>query len=133
MNVSRRIIPLLALLAAGCMTGPRPVNYAPGDYLTANQPGQVWVTLNNGNEMVIAGPKVITDTIFGWTVEGEDLMVAVSDIREIRVRRMDPLRTALIPATVAVGAAAVVMLVSNDGTGAPRSYAACLEEQEEGC
>jgi hypothetical protein len=133
MKASRIALPLLALLGGGCMTGPRPVGFAPGEYLSANQPGQAWITLTSGTEMIVTGPRVITDTVFGWTADGQEMMIAVSDIREVRARKLDAFRTALIPATVVVGTAAVLLLVSNDGSEAPQSYAECLEVQEEDC
>jgi len=89
MRTSRITVLLLALAVGGCMTGPRPVNHNPADYLSANQPSQLWVTLTDGTRMVIAGPRVITDTVFGWTADNsEELMIPVSDIKEIRARRI---------------------------------------------
>ena len=42
-------------------------------------------------------------------------------IREVRARRMDVVRTALIPAAVAVGTGAALLLISTDGSLAPPS------------
>jgi hypothetical protein len=131
MNASRVVVPLLALLAAGCMTGLRPVSDGPGEYLSANQPDRVWVTLTDGRQMMIQGPRVITDTVFGWTTDGEDMMLAVSDIREVRARKMDAFRTALIPATVVGATVAILLLVSDDGTEAGDSPSDC--EAAENC
>jgi hypothetical protein len=113
------------------MTGPRPVGYAPGEYLSANQPNQVWVTLTNGSQVVITGPRVITDTVFGWTADGQEMMLALSDIREVRARRMDAFRTALIPATVVGATVAVLLLVTNDRSSAGESPSDC--EAAENC
>jgi len=125
-------IPLLAaLVGTACMTAPRPVAYDPGDYLSANQLSEVWVTTTAGRDMVITGPRVITDTVFGWSQDGqEEVILAVADIRELRARRMDPVRTAMIPVGIAVAAVAVTALVSAEGAPITAIQAECaiLEE-----
>lgn len=126
MSASRISVLLLTSAVGGCMTGPRPVQHTPKDYLSANQPGQVWVTLTNGTQTVITGPRVITDTVFGWSADGtRDVMIAVSDIKEVRARRMDTFRTALIPASVLVGTMAIYLLVADDGSTSDLSPADC--------
>jgi len=126
-----RAFPLLAAVAAsGCMTGPRPVNHPPRDYLSANQPNQVWVTLNDGEQLVVTGLRVITDTVFGWSVDGsQELMIAVSDIREVQARRISVVRSAIIPATLVLGGIAAYLFVSNDGTQAGLSQNDCADAE----
>jgi len=126
------LIPLVLVATSACMTGPRPVSSPAGDYLSANQPTEVWVTTRTGTQILVMGPRVITDTVFGWSADGQELILAVSDIQEVRARRMDTFRTALIPATAIIAGAAVVFLVSNDNTQAGNSPSDC-EAQEEEC
>src|ERR1044072_3925869 len=88
---------ILGLAQVGCMGGPSLVKDSPGDYLQANAPGMIWTTLVDGDRLAIAGPKVISDTIFGWA-EGEEIVLPVQDIKELRVRKLSIWRSSLMPA-----------------------------------
>jgi hypothetical protein len=127
----------LALLAAmsGCMTGPRPVGTSPRLYLQANQPSRIWMTLKDGSQMIVEGPRIIDDTVFGWSEGGtEDIMIAVKDIRQVRARKMAVVRTAIIPATLLAGVIVMYSMVEADpGAVAPPDQAQCLEQEIDDC
>jgi hypothetical protein len=75
------------------------------------------MTLKDGSQMIVEGPRVIEDTVFGWSEGGtEDVMIAVKDIRQVRARKMSTVRTALIPITALTAAIAVYSLVETNGT-----------------
>jgi hypothetical protein len=123
----------LSLVGAGCMTGPQPVKYSPRDYLTANQASRLWLTLTDGRQLVVYGPRVITDTVFAWDETGtEDLIIPVGNIKEVRARRLSVVRTAILPIAAVVGGIAAVALISNDGSTAPPDFSQC-EELEIDC
>jgi len=109
-------IALLGVLA--CHTGPKPVAYSPRLYLHQNQPKELWLTLKDGSKVTMIGPRVIDDTLFGWTVgANEDLTVPISDIKSLEARKIDPIRTAIIPAAF-LGAGIFVFTTVKGTSGA---------------
>ena len=114
----RALLAIVLLGTFACHTGPKPVQFSPRLYLRQNQPKQLWLTLKDGSKMSMVGPRVIDDTLFGWT-EGanEDLTVAISDIKSLEARRIDPIRTAIIPA-VFLGAGIFVFATVKGASGA---------------
>ena len=115
----RRGMFLVALLGTvACYTGPKPVNFSPRMYLHQNQPKQLWITMKDGSKLSMVGPRVIDDTLFGWTENAnEDLTVPIADIKSLEARRIDPIRTAIIPA-VFLGAGITVFTVVKGARGA---------------
>ena len=117
---------LIAVLAIGagvmaCHTGPKAVEYSPRLYLRQNQPRELWLTLKDGSQVNMVGPRIIDDTLFGWTQGGnEDLTIALSDIKSLKARRLDVFRTSLIP-TAFVGAGIAVYMLVHHPSGAPDS------------
>src|SRR5687767_6505903 len=118
MKLTRATLVVSVLVLGGCLTGPKPVQFSPRMYLHQNQPKQLWLTLKDGSKMTMVGPRVIDDTLFGWT-EGanEDLTVAITDIKSLEARRIDPIRTAIIP-TVFLGAGIMVFTMVKGARGA---------------
>ena len=115
-----RVVATVLLIAqTGCMTGPKLVRTSPKDYLEANSPSRVWATMADGQRVVIDGPRVISDSVFGWA-EGEEFVVPSDSVQELRVRRVSVVRTAIIP-TVLVGGivAAAVLLTKKDSMPGP--------------
>ena len=105
------------IAAAGCHTGPKPVQYSPRLYLHQNQPKELWITMKDGSKVTMIGPRLIDDTLFGWTRNAnEDLTVAVSDIKSLEARKIDPIRTSIIPvAFVGAGIAVFTMVKGQKG------------------
>jgi hypothetical protein len=128
MNGKGVVVLVMALAAGACMTGPRPVGYTPADYLSASPRSRVWLTLNDGRQTIVEGPRVITDTVFGWNSTGtEEVMIPVADIREVRAQKMSVVRTALIPAAAVAGTIAALFLIETDGSAAPPSLSDSLD------
>jgi hypothetical protein len=121
-----RLFAVIALVAGGvaCHTGPKPVNYSPRLYLHQNQPKEVWLNLKDGSRVMMVGPRVLDDTLFGWSQGGnEDLMVALSDIKSLDARKINVFRTSLIPAAF-VGAGTTLFLLVHHPSGLPDSTGA---------
>ncbi len=112
---SRAISALLLAGQAACLTGPRPVKATPKDYLVANEPERVWATLANGERLVIDGPRVVSDTVFGWN-QGEGVIIPTTQLQEIRVRKISLLRSAIIPTGLAVGAVTLFVMIKSSTT-----------------
>jgi hypothetical protein len=117
----------LVLALGACMGGPSIVNDPPSDYLQANAPGMIWATLVDGDRLAIAGPKVISDTVFGWA-EGEEIVLPVQDIKEMRVRKLSVWRSSLMPAlAVGLGVGSVMLITAAKGDDAPDRSQECEE------
>ncbi|MBI4502547.1 MAG: hypothetical protein HY700_15480 [Gemmatimonadetes bacterium] len=100
-----------------CHTGPRPVGYSPALYLHQNQPKKIVVTLKDGTQQTVVSPRVMADTVFGWNETGsEDLVIAVSDMKEVAAPKLAVVRTALIPA-VFIAAGVMVFTVVKNASG----------------
>ncbi|MSR07246.1 MAG: hypothetical protein EXR93_09305 [Gemmatimonadetes bacterium] len=111
----RRIGTVLAVVSVGasaCMTGPLSVAGSPGAYLAANPPSRAWVVLNDDRHLVVDGPQVISDTLFGFT-NGNAVTIASDQLRDVKVRRLSVFRTALIPGALMMGAVAGVVFVKS--------------------
>ena len=107
----------LLTVALGCYTGPKPVNYSPRLYLHQNQPKELWITMKDGSKVTMVAPRIIDDTLFGWTPGGnEDLTVAVGDIKSLQARRINPIKTGLIPAAF-VGAGITIFALVHHPKG----------------
>jgi len=111
MRSTRAIAALLLAGQASCMTGPRLVSDAPKDYLIANNPERVWVTLADGKRVVIDGATVVADTVFGFAEGGEGLVIPAKNVQEIRVKKLSLLKSAIIPAGLAASAVSLFVLV----------------------
>ena len=111
------LVALVAVLG-GCMTGPRRISNPPKDYLEVNSPSRVWATLDDGSRLIIDGPRVISDTVFGWA-EGEEVAIPTDQLEEIRVRQLSVFRSALLPTALVGGSVGMFVLIKNDPTVAP--------------
>jgi hypothetical protein len=107
MSASRRVICGVLLVAqAGCLTTPRAVGgqAGPGAYLQANSPKRIWVTLTNGQQLVIDAPRVYGDTLLGVTKKGtthEEVWLPLTDLQDVRTRQVSGGRTALFGGVIA--------------------------------
>ena len=110
MNARRAIAVVLLAAQSACLGGPQRVNYAPRQYLALNQPKEVWMTLKDGRQVAVVQPRLIADTLFGWNPKGtEDLTIALSDVKELRARKLSVFKTALIPTAIVAGAVGIYL------------------------
>jgi len=119
--MNARLVTILAIGAGivACHTGPKPVQYSPRLYLHQNQPKELWLTLKDGSKVTMVGPRIIDDSLFGWTPGGnEDLTIAVTDVKSLEARKLAVFRTALIPAAF-VGAGITVFALVHHPAGIP--------------
>ena len=96
-----KAIPAVALLVtAACHTLGR---VGPNALTSSPRPERVWVTRADSSTVVLQDPVLRGDTITGL-LYGEPERVQLSDARAIRVRRSDPVRTAVVVAISGVAA-----------------------------
>lgn len=81
---------LLVVFLAGCYTW-RPTTVSPPELIEQEAPSQLRVTRRSGEQVKISDPQFRADSIIG-----DEIAVAVDDIREIRVRRFSTGRTLLL-------------------------------------
>ena len=132
MSLRRAIALLLLGMQSACYTGPRQIQYSPRQYLSANNPKKLWVTMNDGRRQVVTAPQVIADTVFGRDETGErDLTIPIADVRELQTRRLAVFRTALIPTAILAAGLTVFVTVKAVQGEAAISAAECPDF--EGC
>ena len=109
---------ILLITQTACMTAPRAVA-EPQTYLRQKPPSRAWITLSDGTRHEIQNPRVFGDSVLALRVvpngEGEELWVSMTNIREMRVRRVSPLLTAALVAGVAAGVALLAAVLSGGG------------------
>jgi len=129
-SLSGRVICAVLLLAQGaCFAPPRSVG-APAPFLQANSPKRIWVTLANGDEMVIDSPRLFGDTLLGFTSKGgsnEEVWLPLADLQQVKSRRLSGGRTALLGGAIAVIVGFVVALLPSGSGTNPRP---CMNEGE---
>jgi hypothetical protein len=124
----RRAVAALLLLTQGaCLSSPQPVG-APAPYLQEETPKRIWVSLVNGDEMVIDGPRVYGDTLLGFTEkEGvqEEVWMPLSNLREVKAKHVSGVRTALLGAAIAASVGLLVISIPTEGGNLVRP---CMNE-----
>jgi len=111
-RLSAALLPLVGL-AAACST-LAPVRETPTAFITAHAPGAVVITKTDNSVVVLAGPKVIGDTLGGFV--GRDYVeIPLANVQALSARRPAKGRTALLigASVVAAGGIAFVILNSN--------------------
>jgi hypothetical protein len=125
-----RLTCAVLLLAQGaCLTAPRSVE-APAPFLQANAPKRIWVTLTNGDAMVIDAPRVYGDSLLGSTRRGgghEDVWLPLSRLQDVKTRRVSGGRTALLGGAIAVVVGLALGLIP---TGGGTNDRPCMNEGE---
>lgn len=104
---------IAALLSSAACYTMRPVTL---DELGAAQPARVWVTRADQSIAVVDGPRLYGDTLVGY-VNGRFEEMSAAGLTQMRVRRRAGGRTAALIAAGAVGAAALVYVLSGSGGG----------------
>ncbi len=112
MRIYRPIAILLLVSQAGCYT-TRTLQ-SPTELAGARM-GRLWVTTNNGTEVVIASARILDDTIFGFNAAGQQTVMPFSDAKTVKVRELSTGKTALLGAAVLAGIIAAAILLKGKG------------------
>jgi hypothetical protein len=88
---------------------------SPGAYLESRSPQTIMVTRADGSATIIQQPRVLADTVFGWTQTGTEITLPLSTVTELRARQINPFRTALF--SVALGAVTLALATAVIGQG----------------
>jgi len=112
MRPSAVLFGLLVGAQGACMQ-THSVRERPVDYIATHSPPSATFTLNEGSPVVVSLPRVIADTIFGWS-KGQEVTIAAQNVKEVRVKKFSVVRNALI-AGVALGAGTAVLISTQKG------------------
>jgi hypothetical protein len=124
--MKRLALLLNAVLLTGCMTAPVKVS-SPQAYIRDKDPGTIWLD-RGGKTVILETPRIVGDSLLGYTPDTRDeLVVPLTDLNQdnVRVRRVDTFKTALL---VGVGAAAVggmVAVTAGKGHGSVQEPPGC--------
>jgi hypothetical protein len=113
----------------GCTTAPRRVEQ-PAAFLQSNSPKRIWVTLTNGDAMIIDAPRVYGDSLLGFTQSGqgrEEVWLPLSDLQEVRTRRHSGGRTWLMAGAIGAAVGLILIVIPAGGGSVDRP---CKNEGE---
>jgi hypothetical protein len=117
----RRLIAALLLATQGACTTLRAVD-SPSAYVEARSPSEVLITRTDGQEVPLESPRVLSDTVFGFSLAGEETAIPVAEIRQLKAKQLSPFRTALFAgalAAVTIGLATMVIGQGDPGEPEP--------------
>ena len=107
----------LSLLPAGACTSWHTETAAAPDAIARQQPSTARVTLFNGATVVVHEPRIVGDSLAGWSGDRtHEVHIPLSDIRSTAIRKVSAAKTALLLAGVGVTVAAVAAASSDWGT-----------------
>lgn len=114
--ILRSVTALLVLSTAACVT-VRPVA-TPASFIPQRNPDLVWVTVQSGEVIPIAGPQLRGDTLSGrWLGTSDPVSMQLPQVRMVSARQPDRTRTALLIATATAFAGFVVWRAIRSGNG----------------
>jgi hypothetical protein len=62
---------------------------APGPFVNSRMPSRIWVTPENGPELPLDAPRVVSDTLYGFSlVSGQVATFALMDLERVRAREL---------------------------------------------
>jgi hypothetical protein len=107
-RLSAALLPLVGL-AAACSTLV-PVRETPTAFIEAHSPGAVWITKTDNSVVVLAGPKVLGDTLGGFV--GRDYVeIPLASVQSLSARRPAKGRTALLIGGISLAAGGVAYAI----------------------
>jgi hypothetical protein len=120
--------PLLlgVVLLAGCMTAPVPVE-SPQTYIRDKGPDTIWLD-RGGNTLVLETPRIVGDSLLGYTPDTRDEMVVpLAELKtdNVRVRRVDRLKTGLLIGAGAAALGTMIGLTAGKGKGSVAEAPGC--------
>ena len=109
---------VLIFTCIGCTTVRRVES--PREYLNARTPGKMWVSSGDNSEFTeIQSPRVLTDTIFGFTPGGQPIVYPIAEIRELRTKQLSMGRTMGLVGVFAVGSVVAIAVMQGLQGDAP--------------
>jgi hypothetical protein len=121
-----RLLPFTVVLA-GCYTAPRPIS-SPAEYIRNKEPSQIWIDQAGGNTLVLETPRIMGDSLLGYTLSGrEEHVVPLLQLKndQVRVRQLDKVRTGLLAGGITLAVGGMVALTAGKGSGSVAEQPGC--------
>jgi hypothetical protein len=119
----RRVIAmvlLVGLFASSCMSAPRNVS-SPRTYIPIKRPERIWLVDSEGERLEVNKPRILPgDTLFGRSRLGEEVWIALDDVRRVQARELDTRKTMLAVGGAALAAGILVAIAAGGGSGVDR-------------
>jgi len=129
-RLAAALLPVVGL-APACST-LTPVHEAPTAFITARAPGAVVITKTDKSVVVLAGPKVIGDTLGGFV--GRDYVeIPLSSVQAMSARRPAKGKTALLIGASVVAAGGVAFAILNSHANSTNPIPCQSAEPEVDC
>jgi hypothetical protein len=62
---------------------------APAEFVNSRTPARIWVTPANGPEMQLDAPRVVSDTLYGFSqINGQVITFALAELERVRAREL---------------------------------------------
>ena len=120
----RRIAAAGFVLGVTACTSVRPVQ--PDPFIPIHTPGVVWVTYPDSTVVPVAAPGLTGDTLRGLRPgTSEPVAISMHEIRSVRAKTPDHLKTALFLTTLGVGAVSAVYVLWISQAGSNRDGVYC--------
>ena len=114
------LVLLVGMLASSCMTPPRNVS-SPRTFIPIKRPERVWLVDNEGERMEVNRPRILPgDTLFGRSRLGEEIWIALNDVRSVQARELDKRKTFMVVGGGLLAAGLFMAIASGTGSGADR-------------
>ncbi len=110
----RKVAATILLLSQAACSTFRLVD-SPGPYVETRSPQSILITRADGSALRVEQPRILLDTVFGWTPNGEEVTIPLSTVKEMRARQISAARTAAF--TVALTALTITLATFVIGRG----------------
>jgi len=99
---------LLAVYLPACHHWVTPKGMTPQEYITANHPSTVRVTLADSSRVVLQNPRAASDSLWGSLAPGGQWGAPLSSVQLLQVRKSDAAGTVFLTLGIVVGSLFVV-------------------------
>lgn len=109
---------LVGIFASSCMSAPRNVS-SPRTYIPIKRPDRIWLVDNEGERLEVNKPRILPgDTLFGRSRLGEEVWIALDNVRRVQAREVDTKKTMLAVGGGLLAAGLFIALAAGTGGGA---------------
>jgi hypothetical protein len=121
-----RLLPIMVVLT-GCYTAPQLIS-SPAEYIRQKEPSTIWIDQGGGNTLVLETPRIMGDSLLGYTLNGRDEhVVPLLQLRDdqVRVRKLDKVKTGLLAGGITLAVGGMVAMTAGQGKGSVGETPGC--------
>jgi hypothetical protein len=105
----RRATALVLLITSTACTTVRRVE-SPREFLNTRTPAKIWVSTGDSELTEVQSPRILADTIFGFSAAAQPVVFPIAAIRELRTKQISSGRTAGLIGLLVVGSIASIAI-----------------------